>query len=892
MRLFRGWRPALRMARREALRARGRSILVLVMIGLPVLGIVALDTLARTSDVSTVEGLSRQIGSADALVTDGMSAGPVDQTPDMSSAGSEETAGGELLNPTAGTIRSVLGPDTRVLERVTGRVAVRTEVGLARPTAVGVDLQDPMTRGLFDLRTGRYPRGTGEVVVSERLAGRGFPVGSTLTLADGSALKVVGTVESTTTRDLDLLVGQAAALGLRRAAGSDGTQTDWLVSRPAGVDWAGVRALNAEGMFALSRAVIENPPPASQVTMETYGGGVGSAEAAVLALVVAMALLEVVLLAGPAFAVGARRQQRALALMAASGAEPPHLRRVVVASGVVLGTTAAVLGSVLGVGVAWLARPVVQQFSSTVLGPFEVAPRDIAAIAACGLLSALLAALLPALVAARSDVVAILAGRRGETKTAIWSPVLGALMLTAGIAGAAYGALQPSGELYITVSAIFAVLGMVLLTPLVLGLLGHVARLLPLPARFAVRDAARHRSRTAPAVAAVAATVAGVVALGIGGTSDAAENRALYTPAAPAGAGIVLASGADSDSWTAFTSAVQHELPGARTTTVRGIDESQGAQYRYMLATDSAPSDVGPGELEGSSTAYAGQLGSSTLVGPAVLRGLGLSGADLARARQALARGDVVVFDERSGPRQVELTVIAERYPADGGEVQEVGSWEYRGIIVRVPGSMQPARAVVPATVAREARMAVVTTSLLVEGAAIDQAAEERIDEVVAGLDQNATLYVERGFQDDSTRIMLLLLGSIGGVLVLGGTLTATFLALSDARPDFATMGAVGAEPRTRRAVAAAYAGTIGLVGAVLGAAVGFVPGIAVTFPLTGSSWAGPGATTTEGTPLPGHFLDVPWLLVLGLVVVLPLVTATVVGLTSRSRLPMVSRLS
>ena len=177
MRLFRGWRPALRMARREALRARGRSILVLVMIGLPVLGIVALDTLARTSNVSTVEGLTRQIGSADALVTDGQSAGPVDQTPDMSSAGSDSGDTGEPLSPTAATIRSVLGPDTRVLERTSGRVAVQTEVGVARPGAVGVDLQDPMTRGLFDLRSGRFPRGADEVVVSERLGGRGFPVG-------------------------------------------------------------------------------------------------------------------------------------------------------------------------------------------------------------------------------------------------------------------------------------------------------------------------------------------------------------------------------------------------------------------------------------------------------------------------------------------------------------------------------------------------------------------------------------------------------------------------------------------------------------------------------------------------------------------------------------------
>ena len=95
----------------------------------------------------------------------------------------------------------------------------------------------------------------------------------------------------------------------------------------------------------------------------------------------------------------------------------------------------------------------------------------------------------------------------------------------------------------------------------------------------------------------------------------------------------------------------------------------------------------------------------------------------------------------------------------------------------------------------------------------------------MAGLEENTSLYVERGYHDDSTQVMLLLLGSIGGVLVLGGTLTATFLALSDARPDFATMGAVGADPRTRRSVAAAYAGTIGLVGAASEPRWGSSPG-------------------------------------------------------------------
>ena len=116
---------------------------------------------------------------------------------------------------------------------------------------------------------------------------------------------------------------------------------------------------------------------------------------------------------------------------------------------------------------------------------------------------------------------------------------------------------------------------------------------------------------------------------------------------------------------------------------------------------------------------------------------------------------------------------------------------------------------------------------------------------------------------------------------MLGGTLTATFLALSDARPDLATLSAVGASPRTRRGVAAAYALVVGFVGAVLGAAVGFIPGIAVTYPLTSYSR---GRTASSGTrsgatACLGHFLDVPWLMVLGLVVVLPLLTAAVVGL-------------
>ena len=175
---------------------------------------------------------------------------------------------------------------------------------------------------------------------------------------------------------------------------------------------------------------------------------------------------------------------------------------------------------------------------------------------------------------------------------------------------------------------------------------------------------------------------------------------------------------------------------------------------------------------------------------------------------------------------------------------------------------------------------------MLVSGTEITRAAQRDAREALQGVAEGTSFYVERGYQADSrTRIIQWVLFGLGALLMLGGTLTATFLALSDARPDLATLSAVGASPRTRRGVAAAYAVVVGVIGAVLGAGVGFIPGVAVTYPLTGNQWMAP------GTDAPSHFLAVPWVMILGLVVLLPLLTAAVVALAVRSRLPLAARL-
>ena len=62
------WRLALRIARRDALRHRGRTLLVLAMVGLPVLAVVAADTLNRTNTISPIEALPSRLGSADVRI--------------------------------------------------------------------------------------------------------------------------------------------------------------------------------------------------------------------------------------------------------------------------------------------------------------------------------------------------------------------------------------------------------------------------------------------------------------------------------------------------------------------------------------------------------------------------------------------------------------------------------------------------------------------------------------------------------------------------------------------------------------------------------------------------------------------------------------------------------
>ena len=873
------WRLALRLARRDALRHRGRSVLVLVMIALPVLAVSAADVIIQTQQVSSVEGLDRRIGSADALVEVPSDGAPVLQAFDPVDGTTTTDDGSEP--PTAEQLSAALG-GARLVERHEGDLLVRSDDGVTHAEGTEVDLGDPVATGLFDLTSGRWPAAADEIVVNQALLDRGYAVGDRLDLVlDGApAPTIVGVAESTSTRGYPVAAGPVGSLGLADRADGSGGPAYLAAGGP--VSWSTVKQLNALGATVLSRAVIEDPPPASEIPEEirSWSSGTDEAMVAVIVLIVVMALLEVVLLAGPAFAVTARRQARTLALMAASGGTPAQSRRVIVGGGVVLGGVAAVAGIGLGIGLAWLLLPLVQRWSDAWFGPFDVPWPHLLGIMLFGLVSAVLATVVPAWIASRQDVVAVLAGRRADQRPSLRSPVLGVVLLGIGVAGSVYGATsRSSGEFAIAASAVVAVLGMILLVPLVVVGLARLAGRLPLSPRYATRDAARHRTRTVPAVAAVAATVAGVVALGIGVTSDEAESRATYQASLPLGDGSVTAPGLSDQQWAGLEETVAGKLPGTHVSRVVGVPESApmaapSARSYYVEAN--IPGETGVPVLGSWGSSY----GSSVLVAdrlPSIVQGIALGDRD--RADAALATGRAVVFTDRDVDAD-EVVLHPSWWTNGTGEGDQLPAVTVPAAVVRYTGTDRVAAMVLPTDVLRQAQLPSAIVGLAVSGADITADQEQTVGDAVRAVTADGGFYVERGYQaSDETVIVQLVLACLGGALMLGGTLTATFLALSDARPDLATLASVGASPRRRRSIAASYALVIGGVGALLGAVVGFIPGIAVSYPLTRGY-----------SEVTAHYLDVPWLMILGVVVALPLLTAAIVGLATRSRLPLVAR--
>lgn len=888
---MRAWRPALRIARREVLRSRGRNVLVVAMVGLPVALVTTLATLYVTNEVSSTESIPLRLGST-AAELQSYGGTPVAQNPDGDFLSSSDAI--PIADPaaplTADQLRQLTGG--RVIDLPLTGTVIATERGSLRADALITDPSAPELSGMFNLLDGRLPRADNEVLVTRHLVERGFGPGLPIALADGALRATVVGVIAVPLQSSDQFIVARPGLGLNQ---DENTRHRYLLDRSP-VLWPEVRELNKLGVGVFSRAVVQNPPTDWRNSLPAgtaFGSGADQAGRAILALVIFSVVLEVVLLAGPAFAVGVRRQSRQLALVAAAGGTRGDVRRVVLAQALVLGAGSAVIGAAVGIAAAAVTARVLPRVSTSQLGPWQVDWRYVGAAAALGALASVAAALGPAISAARSDVVAVLAGRRGQAAPRRGWPVLGAAVFAAGAALTLTLGTRQGGEFMVAGGTLLMVIGAIALMPLLIGLVGRLGSHLPMPLRLATRDSARQRSRTAPAVAAVMAAVAGVTTLAIAASSDFEQRRIDYQPRSPQEVSTLELYGGDVRTWRSIEQATSEQVDGRRLLAYGSVGtptDTAATQFyvpragcptlptREAVTPDQSKCQqwmvADPARTDSPSQGLAYSLSSGLVAEPDALAALGYR-LD-AEQRAVLNAGGVLLPDAalvRDG--QATLTTFAD----DGIAYSDV-----RTRVVRA-GSLTPfgvMPTINPVVVTPSGAKALGlswsrTGGVLSAGTAISTATQNRWEESVRAINQELTLYTERGFVMSFT-LPLLGLAGVAVLIVLIGTLTATGLALADSRPDLTTLAAVGARPRTRRVMAAAQALVIGLLGAVTGVAVGFLPGIAAAYPLTSSSGQPP-------------IIAVPWLLLLAVAVAVPVLAAAAAGAGVRSRLPLTRRL-
>lgn len=374
--------------------------------------------------------------------------------------------------------------------------------GLFEP--VELRSQDP--EGAFGapmlaLVDGRYPTTNGEIAVTDALAETlDAGIGATVDL-DDTTWAVVGVVENPS----DL---------------SD----EFALVDPS-------QAVRSESVTILAggspdRAQSFRAPSGASPTASGGPGdeGVLAAVGVLMAASVLLALVSLVAAAG--FVVVAQRRLRQLGMLAATGATERHLRLVTVVNGAVVGLIAAVTGAVVGL-VAWivvvpgLELAVGHRIASTNVPWWLIGASMVLAVVA-----ATAAAWWPARSAARVPIMTALSGRPPRHRPTGRSAARGVPLAVIGIVLLLMvGNLVDSfiDVVLITVGTVSFVLGILLLAPVTtIRAATRLAAGASVPVRLALRDLARYGARSGAALAAIS------LALGIAVAIVLTSSAALY----------------------------------------------------------------------------------------------------------------------------------------------------------------------------------------------------------------------------------------------------------------------------------------------------------------------------------------------------------------------------
>jgi putative ABC transport system permease protein len=581
--------------------------------------------------------------------------------------------------------------------------------------------------------------------------------------------------------------------------------------------------------------------------------------------VYAITLVAAVLMIGAAATIAARRQLRALGLLAATGARGRQLGAVVVLQAATLGLAGVLVGIPAGL---LLARALLPRLARAVYlepiyqaGPLLVAPGRLLLAGALGLLAATTAALAPAIRAARVPVTEALAARRPPPQQPRWLTIVGIVLVLAGLglAGLQIRLLGRPWLVWVALASLAAVLvGVAALSPALVALLGRTAGRLPATLRLAVRDLARHPTRSAAAVAAVTAGLAVPMLIGVQAAQSAAYLRA-YAPRELRADQVVANS-------PAAVAAVTTLLPGAR-------------QAPFTTAHDAAGNEV---------TVHGPVIDQPDI---GVSRGLAIGEQGLLvamggeQAAAAFARGVVVAF----GPGLVRDGQVSLAVTGDSRLLRRITMPAVQVTTAAYMGETLPSFVISRQTAERLALPGLATPPRYLVRAArpLSDAQRDQLRGLQTRLPAISISWAEpdpdQQLQEQGTRSILLGLLAVVGMIALGSVAAACALALSEAREDLTTLAQVGAAPAMTQRLMMAEAWLLAGLGALLAVFIGLAPAAVWTL---ATGHLRPSVPIPVG-PLP---FAVPWTLLAVVILAIPALAAAAASLLGRSPAPLTPR--
>jgi len=376
-----------------------------------------------------------------------------------------------------------LSAKVATLEHRFGRVQVIEDETLSIPGSVDTyqlraeSSHGPFSGPMISLISGKYPVGPGEVALTKGVASA-FDVRIGQSWSEGGTRRrVVGIVED----PLDTLDNFALVV-------------PGQVRTPSEIDLL----FDAPGV---------NPSTIGPNVVEVGSVAIGAANPETIILVVAViGMLLVTLIAAGGFTVLAQRRLRSLGMLSSIGATEKQVRAVVRTNGAVVGIVGTLLGGLLGLIVWFIYRPALETSSFHVIGTFALPWVVIGPAMGLAVVAAYVAARRPARTVAKVPIVAALSGRPVEPKRIHRSAVPGVLLLGLSFVLLGYSTTANSAKPQVPflVGGLVALIpGVILLAPFSLSLAAGIGRHAPIAMRLALRDLARYRVRSGPALAAV-----------------------------------------------------------------------------------------------------------------------------------------------------------------------------------------------------------------------------------------------------------------------------------------------------------------------------------------------------------------------------------------------------